>query len=103
MRPIPPRLRAKLAADPFMHHCIHYTCHGKPEWEHAIIVGGKQLNEAWAIVPVCTFHHRGEGLDKQYNRYRAYNRATDADFNAYPKSAPAWLQEKKYLNSIYGK
>lgn len=82
MRPIPPKLKRELAADPFMLRCIHSylpgatPCSGRVEWEHAFTFAGRQLNERWAIVPVCTGHHRGGGLVKDLNRYAALLRMT---------------------------
>jgi len=84
-----------------MKHCIHDGCPGIPEWEHAFTHGGKQINEAWAIVPCCTFHHRGAGLDKTYNQYIALGRATLKDLEKYPKTD--WEQLNKYLNTLYDK
>ena len=82
-----------------MKSCIYEGCTGKPEWEHAFIYRNRRVNEAWAIIPVCTYHHRGAGLDKDYNRYRALIRATDADLAKYPKVD--WKQKLKYLKSKY--
>src|SRR3990172_48879 len=99
MRPIPPKLRKQIADDPFMARCIHEGCGGKPEWEHALIYGGKQVNEAWAIVPACEFHHRGAGLDKEYNQFIALMRASYNDLNKYPKSD--WIALRQYLKTKY--
>lgn len=99
MRPIPTTLRRKIANDPFMQRCIYAGCPGHPEWEHAMIYSGKQINEAWAIVPVCTYHHRGEGLDKQYNQYVALSRASPDDLAKYPKTD--WEHLRQHLNSLY--
>ena len=88
-----------MALDPFMKKCIHPDCFAKPEWEHAWIYAGKQINEAWAIVPVCTYHHRGSGLDKDYNRYRSIIRATTMDFSKYPRTD--WKQLKEFLTKKY--
>lgn len=95
MRPIPLSMRKKIAEDPFMKHCIYPNCIGYPEWEHAWIYRGKQINEPWAIVPVCMFHHRGIGLDKDFNRYHSIVRASEEDFKKYPRTD--WQQLKKYL------
>ena len=88
-----------MADDPFMKQCIYDNCPMPPEWEHAFIYSGRQVNEKWAIVPVCTFHHRREGLDKDYNRYRALERATDEDLAKYPRVD--WKQLKKHLRQAY--
>lgn len=102
MRPIPLLLRNRLARDPFMARCIYNDANCSPviEWEHALLYQGKQINEAWAIVPCCTFHHRGAGLDKQYNQFRALQRATEKDLAKYPKAD--WQTLRNYLFKKYG-
>lgn len=72
----------------------------RPEWEHAIKVAGKSLQEAWAIQPVCWFHHRGGGMDKKYHHYRALMLATDEELKKYPRSG--FIQEREYLKTLYG-
>ena len=105
MRPIPPKLRAEMDKDPFMHRCIYEDigkgeeCDGRVEWEHAFTYR-VQINEAWAIVPVCTYHHRGKGLDKAYNQFRAIIRANVDDLVArMPKTN--WRQIDSYLRGKY--
>ncbi len=104
MRPIPKKLREEIARDPFMKTCIRRNeeCSGRIEWEHAFTYAGKQINEAWAIVPVCVYHHRGLGLDKEYNQYRAIIRA---DIEDLCKRMPNkdWRQIKNYLVGKYEK
>lgn len=100
MIPIPLKLRAQIALDPFMAHCIYPGCVGKPEWEHSLLYQNKRVQEAWAIVPCCAFHHRGVGLDKRYNEWVALNRATDAQLLKYAKAN--WIQKRNHLNTIYG-
>lgn len=93
-----------MALDPFMKVCIKLhtgKCCGRIEWEHTFIYAGKQIQEAWAIAPACVYHHRGPGLDKEYNQWIAINRATDEDFAKYPRTD--WQQIKRYLNKKYGK
>lgn len=104
MRPIPIELRKRIASNPFMQRCIYWGirsngCKGRVEWEHAFEYGGKQINEEWAIVPVCTYHHR-IALDKDYNRFRAIIRADIDDLQRrMPKKN--WRQIKKYLVAKY--
>lgn len=108
MRPIPLKLRTEIANDPFMARCIYCDlcrqneCSGRVEWEHAFLYAGKQINEAWAIVPVCSYHHRGGGLDKNYNEYRAIMRA---DIDDLRKRMPKkdWQQIKNFLIEKYEK
>ncbi|NCD40579.1 MAG: hypothetical protein EOL88_00655 [Bacteroidia bacterium] len=106
MKPIPLKMRKEIAEDPFMRSCIYcdigkgHECQGRVEWEHAFLFAGKRINEKWAIVPVCSYHHRGNGLDKDYNRYRAIIRA---DIDDLCKRMPTrdWRQIKKYLTNKY--
>lgn len=100
MRPIPLTMRAEIAKDPFMRLCIYDGCGGSPEWEHAMIYRNKRVNEIWAIVPVCAYHHRGAGLMKSYNQHRALQRATDEDLAKYSKAN--WKQLRTHLESLYG-
>ncbi len=107
MRPIPPKLRLKIASNPFMRVCIYksidapnHDCDGRVEWEHAVIYNGKQVNEEFAIVPCCTAHNRGNAMDKAYNRYRALLRANmDTLRVTYPGND--WEQELKYLSNKF--
>jgi hypothetical protein len=103
MRAIPPKLKTEILADPFYKVCIrdNKECRGRIEWEHAFVYAGRQINEKWAIVPVCTYHHREEGLVKNFNRWVAINRATKEDFKKYPKFD--WIKLKNNLNKLYGK
>ena len=100
MRPIPLKMRKQIAEDSFMENCIYDNkdCAGRVEWEHAMTYKG-QINEPWAIIPCCTYHHRGAGLDKDYNRYRALIRATDEDLEKFPRTD--FKQLKKYLTKKY--
>jgi hypothetical protein len=107
MRPIQPELREKIAANPFMKHCIYKGCNRKPEWEHSFSYGGRdekggrgQINEEWAIIPVCAYHHRGKGLDKEYNRYRALMRADLDDLERRMPRFP-WRITLNYLKSKF--
>lgn len=99
MRPIPERLKKKLEEDPFMQSCIYnFGCNGGIEWEHALIYAGRQINEQWAIIPCCIYHHRGRGLNKILNELVALSCIDD--LSGYKKSD---LQQKKeYLNKKYG-
>lgn len=99
MRPIPLKLRKEIANDKFMQKCIYKNCQNHPEWEHAFIYAGRQINEKWAIVPVCTYHHRGKGLNKEFNQYIAISRATEEDFAKYPRFD--WKRLKQYLINKY--
>lgn len=106
MDPIPLKIRKIIAQDPFMKTCIYekigrgHECSGRIEWEHAFSYK-KQIHEPWAIVPCCSHHHRGSGLDKDFNRFMAIIRA---DIDDLEKRMPRqdWRQIKKYLVSKFG-
>jgi len=112
MRPIPPKLREEMNDDPFYHKCARaeflkdHECEADPvtrrliEWDHCFTYAGRQINELWAILPVCFYVHRGAGFNKEINQWIALNRATSEDFAKYPKFD--WFQRRKYLNSKYG-
>ena len=68
-------------------------CSGRITWEHVIIYAGKQLNEIWAIIPLCEKHHGVEHysgsdsfMDKNINMSIALNRATDLELQIISKS-----------------
>ncbi len=87
MRPIPLKLKNTLAADPYYEQCARsgHDCQGPITWEHAFIYAGKQINEAWAIIPLCVYHHLGAGLNKRVNEYIALRNATEEQLAKYPR------------------
>lgn len=107
MRPIPIQMREQIAEDPFMRVCIYtrrdapkHICRGRITWEHAWMYAGKQINEPWAIVPCCEAGNSGEWMDKDYNRYRALERANLDDLcQRMPKKD--WRQIFNFLKSKY--
>jgi hypothetical protein len=103
MRPIPILLKKEILADPYYKKCARRNkdCKGRITWEHAWIYSGRQINEKWAIIPLCVFHHLGEGLDKMLNCWLSLKRATATELLKYPKVN--WLQKIKFLNKKYGK
>ena len=106
MRPIPQKLRSELAGDPYYSMCARHgpDCQGRITWEHAWIYGGRQINEKWAIVPLCEYHHLGDGMDKAINQFISLMRATPEELKKYPRVD--WEQELKrvkYLIKKHGK
>jgi hypothetical protein len=100
MRPILPKLREALASNPRMKYCNHAdeNCEGKIEWHHVWIYGGKQINEEWAIVAACAYHHRMVGSNKKIREH--FERISLIlsfleDLEKYPRKN--WSQIKKYL------
>ena len=47
---------------------------------------GRQINDKWAIIPLCVYHHLGPGLVKQKNIKIALLRATKNDLAKYSKA-----------------
>lgn len=114
MNNIPAKLKKTLAADPEYRHCLRWEylqdhfCQPDPisgkiiEWEHAIIFGGKQVQERWAIIPICWWAHRGPGLVKEINVWIALMRAPEERLLQLSKAVNL-IRERNRLNSIYGK
>jgi len=99
---MPLKLRKELSEDPFYKVCARkgYDCRGRITWEHSWLYCGRQIQEAWSVIPLCVFHHLGDGLDKDLNRYLALCRANLDDLcKGMPKKD--WRQEFKYLKSKY--
>lgn len=105
---IPKPLLNEILADEFYKKCVRFrekSCGGRVTYEHAVQYASRQLNEKWAIIPLCEKHHgvlqyqdRGD-LNKELNMYYAIIRATDKDLAKYPKRD--WIQLKRYLIGKY--
>lgn len=66
MTPIPPKLRKEIDSNPFYKNCALYgwhghECEGRITMDHTIIYAGRQLQELWAITPVCAKAHGVDG------------------------------------------
>ena len=87
MRPIPLKLRKQLENDPYYKSCARKDrdCEGRITWEHVWIYAGKQINEKFAIIPLCMYHHLGNGLNKQRNQQISLSRATEEELQKYPR------------------
>lgn len=103
MRPIPAKLRKRLANSHFMQRCALHdgkygACTGKIEWHHVWIYAGKQINEDWAIVPACEGHHAkvngDQEIRKAFERI-SLDRTSPQNLEKYPKKD--WKQIIKYL------
>jgi len=104
MHPIPIKLKEEMAADPYYKCCVRWregTCSGRITWEHCWLYAGKQIQEKWAIIPLCWFHHLGDGLIKEINHWFSINRMTKNDEEKYPRKN--WFQIRIYLNKKYNK
>lgn len=87
MRPIPVKMREELASLPRMMRCERSgsDCRGRLTWEHAWTYAGRQINELWAIICLCEYHHLGQGLNKALNRKISLSYATEEDLKKYPR------------------
>lgn len=74
--PIPLKLRNEMAEEHYYKTCARKNseCRGRITWEHAFIYKNK-IQERWAIIPLCVYHHLGNGLNKELNHYLALKRA----------------------------
>lgn len=108
MRKISTKIKEQLLQDPQI--CARKedgNCIGRITFEHTLIYAGKQIDEVWAIIKLCEYHHdvntqQGNGdLQKEKNIWIALNRATDEELLKYSKVVN-YLEMKKRLNKIYG-
>lgn len=107
MRKVSESVKLKLQEEPDI--CLRAdegNCAGRITWEHAIVYAGKQIDEQFAILKICEFHHAvnkyqgGGDLNKEKHEWLAYNRASEEDKLKYPRIN--WEQKLSYLNAKYG-
>jgi hypothetical protein len=109
MSKIPKELLKEILADPFYRRCCLFDsdCSGRITFEHSLIYAGKQLQEKFAIIPLCEFHHSiGKHLDggnmvKEKNEWVALSRATPEELQKYSKAIDL-MRKLKYLQGKYG-
>lgn len=109
MRPISQGVKTKILSDKFYDKCARHCkeCRGRITWEHTLVYAGRQIDEAWAIIPLCEYHHAvnmfqdGGDLQKEINVWIALNRATDEELEKYSKSTNYKLMRER-LNKKYG-
>lgn len=109
MRKISPRVRAILdERNPICARCKDGWCAGRLTREHSLIYGGRQIDEAWAIVFLCARHHAVDeyqdcgDLQKEKNVWIALNQATDLELKKYSKAID-YVKLREKLNNKYGK
>lgn len=107
---IPGPLLKEILDDEFYQTCIRSsekTCEGRITFEHTLIYAGRQIQEKWAIVPLCAFHHDvnewqdAGDLQKEVGVWVSVSRASKEDLKKYPKRD--WAQLRRYLTAKYGK
>lgn len=101
MRPLSKAVKKVISEDPFYRVCFRKhegDCYGNVQMDHVFKYAGRQIDEAWAILPTCYRHHILK-LDRPYSEYIALGRVTDEQLTKYPKKD--WQTLRTYLNSIY--
>lgn len=107
MRRISDRVKKKLLDRPNKCQRGNSECKGHITWEHALIYAGRQIDEAWAIVKLCEYHHGvnsyqdGGDLRKEVNVWIALNQAEIGELDKYSK-AINYRELRKKLNKKYG-
>lgn len=107
MNNMPLKLREECANDKFYKQCCAHgyfcSCDGKIEFHHNMIYASKQVQEKFAILPLCQEHHKNEKYKilKNYLNWIMLNRASEDQLNKYSK-AINYKREKERLNIIYG-
>lgn len=110
MNNIPKSLRRQLAADPEYKRCAlegYHECGGRITWEHTIIFAGRQVQERWAIIPICARGHEvdkyqdAHTMDKNMNKWVALNRVDNATLKRYCKTID-YFRMRDLLNKRYG-
>ena len=102
---IPERIKRIINDDPFYTRCIHsyrkdHQCDSSPTMEHAHYYAGRQIQKWWSILPCCqSMNNDVHGLDKKYNQWVAFQRASASDILAYP--CKDWLTPARYLNTLF--
>lgn len=76
-----------MEADPFYKTCVFgsESCAGRVEWDHVFTYAGKQINEIWAILPTCHWHHTHIASFRKESERIAVARASEADLAKYPR------------------
>ncbi len=109
MSEIPLKIKNQISNDPFYETCIHERYRGlkKPNeritMEHAWIYAGRQIQDAWAIVPCKESFNIGvTGDNKDFNRFISLMRADiEKVVGKYPKKD--WRGERRRLMGKFKK
>ena len=86
--PIPEAMRESLSQEKFMKTCCLASeeCQGRIQWHHNLVYASKRINEPWAILPLCEFHHRVESTFKGKLNRIMVERASEEQLAPYCKS-----------------
>lgn len=112
MNNVPQKLRNKWRKEDWLgiqRECMRAdegNCAGRITKEHAIIYAGKQLQEEWAILDICVYHHEvdeyqdGGGMNKEKHIWLALCRAPEERLLALRKSID-YIALRNRLNVKY--
>ena len=110
MRKISKKIKDTINTDPFYETCARLSegdCKGRITMEHALIYAGRQIDEVFAIIPICAFHHEvdqyagGGGMNKKKHEWIAISRMTQDDRIKY--SRMDWEKALQLLENNFGK
>lgn len=108
---VPQKIKNKWNSNTEPIYCLRRDegdCQGRLTKEHAIIFKGRQLQEDWAILDICEYHHGvnrfqdGGKMNKEKHVWFALNRATDTELLAISK-AENYIALRDRLNAKYNK
>jgi len=109
MNQVPQKLKDKWATEkPKCCRSDEGNCKGRLTKDHTITWKGRQLQEDWAIVDACAYHHAVDefqdtgDLNREKHVWVALNRASDEQLIAISKSTD-YLALRERLNKKYGK
>lgn len=113
MNNVPPKLRKQWQEEDIIKKkrvCLRAdegNCQGRLTKEHALYYAGKQIQEDWAILDICEFHHdigpfQGIGdLNKEKHTWIALSRAPEGRLQALSKAEDKVALLGR-LNAVYG-
>ena len=113
MRKLGSHVKEEIENNPYYRKCARadmfndHDCRGRITMEHALIYAGRQIDEIFAVIPLCAYSHSvdefqdGGILNKEKNEYIAISRMTEEDKQKYPRFN--WNQRFSYLTKKYGK
>lgn len=108
MRPIPKKMRDEIEKSGRNKFCAlrgrgYGLCSAYIQWHHIWIYAGSQINEPWAILGACEYHHRMVEKDpmiKETFEKISLTKASDKDLEKYPKKDWKSLQRKLLKKSF---
>lgn len=105
MQPIPPKVREQLEDSAWMKRCRYRDCpETRVEWNHALKYQGRKVQTWYALIPLCTEHHRGffgtiHNDVKLWCEWLAIMRGQKELDRDCPKWD--WRQRKKWLDKMF--